>query len=128
MEGKHLPESRQGAPQKTAKTVIVNVNGNGRTKSRGTLPPVAVVVNLLLGEICSGASKVCPGLRAPGSRSAAHNKSISICRVAIGMRSAPVPRAAHDANEACILRFPAQFALDFFRTGHKYSRIAGPAR
>src|SRR6267154_6422064 len=59
---------------------------------------------------------------------AAYNKSIPICRVAIGMRSAPVPRAAHDAIEVCILRFPAQFALDFFGTGHKYSRIAGTAR
>src|SRR5712671_336755 len=67
-------------------------------------------------------------LRAQPSRDTAYNKSISICRVAIGMRSAPVPRAAHDAIEVCILRLPTQFALDLFRTGHKYRRIAGAPR
>src|SRR5258708_39193923 len=89
---------------------------------------MAELLGLAVGTKNDGRENYVRDLRAQRSRGAAYNKSISICRVAIGMRSAPVPRAAHDAIEDYILRFPTQFALDFFGTGHKYSRIAGAAR
>src|SRR5882762_9241692 len=89
---------------------------------------MAELLELALGTKNAGRENYVRGLRAHRSRGATYNQSISICRVAIGARSAPVPRAAHDAIEVCILRFPAQFALDFFRTGHKYGRIAGATR
>src|SRR5258708_34515476 len=89
---------------------------------------MAELLGLAVGTKNDGRENYGRGRRAQRSRGAAYNKAVSICRVASGMPSAPVPRAAHEAIEVRILRFPAQFALDFFRTGPKYRRVAGAAR